>query len=755
MDVFTAHQQLIADYAGFTSGFTEIHDRRIRDHVAERSRAGDQWPDPFLALNPGFASGGSIGELVASGVLHPECEKIFRAGKAGGGDGHPIDLHQHQRDAIETAATGVSYVLTTGTGSGKSLGYIVPIVDAVLRSRADGTYAEGLKAIIVYPMNALANSQRGELEKFLEYGYPSGAPVTFRRYTGQDRDSDRREILSHPPDILLTNYVMLELLLVRPEERRRLILASRGLRFLVLDELHTYRGRQGADVAMLVRRVRDACGSAAVQCVGTSATISTEGNERQRREAVAGVASKLFGVPVGLSEVIGETLRRSIAGDVDPRSLTTRIVKEPSPVTPADFIHDPLASWVERRFGLGVEDGRLVRPQPDTVPAAAAVLAADTGLDETVCRVAIENTLQLGANLPDPRTGRPIFAFRLHQFLSKGDNVHLSVEAEDRRHITSRYQTTAPGDEQKVLIPAAFCRECGQEYLAVGRAEESGVVRYTPRRDHDGGDPTTAGYLFVSSELPWPETVNSAIVEGRLPETWLVTETGGHTGVAARRRRLLPRPVSVGVDGVEVAAPEGTRCAFVPGAFAFCLRCRVSYEQLRSSDFGKLASLSAEGRSSATSVLTASVIRSLRQQPAVKTGARSCSHSPTTGRTPACRPVTSTTSCRSLSCAVPCTEPCSMPRTASPTRSSRSASSTLSASISPISPVIAKPGSAPSAKPGKPFARSSDTGSSSTWNAAGGSPCPTWSRPACCASSTPISRTSRPPTTCGRVGTSR
>ena len=127
-------------------------------------------------------------------------------------------------------------------------------------------------------MNALANSQVGELEKFLQFGYGEGRePVTFARYTGQEQGGEREEILRNPPDILLTNYVMLELMLTRPEERRKLVDAAQGLQFLVLDELHTYRGRQGADVAMLVRRVRDACQSPDLQCVGTSATMASAG----------------------------------------------------------------------------------------------------------------------------------------------------------------------------------------------------------------------------------------------------------------------------------------------------------------------------------------------------------------------------------------------------------------------------------------------------------------------------------------------
>ena len=148
----------------------------------------------------------------------------------------------------------------------------MPIVDRVLREGS----GKGVRAIVVYPMNALANSQSRSWSKFL--GSRTHRKVTFARYTGQEKPGTGR-ILQNPPDILLTNYVMLELMLTRPGERSALITARPSLHFLVLDELHTYRGRQGADVAMLVRRLRGAVGTAVLQCIGTSATLAGPGTK--------------------------------------------------------------------------------------------------------------------------------------------------------------------------------------------------------------------------------------------------------------------------------------------------------------------------------------------------------------------------------------------------------------------------------------------------------------------------------------------
>lgn len=621
MDVFKIHEQVIADYRAFTSGFVEVRDRRIAEFVEQQFADGVQWPDPWLSLNPSFASGGSVPSLVAEGLLHPECERIFRR-KADLGDPgrEPLVLHRHQREAVEAARTGRSYVLTTGTGSGKSLAYIVPIVDAVLRERNanGGQRRPGVKAIVVYPMNALANSQLGELEKFLQFGYGAGQqPVTFARYTGQESPDERRRILAEPPDILLTNYVMLELVLTRPDERKHLVHAAQGLRFLALDELHTYRGRQGADVALLIRRLRDQCAGQDLQVIGTSATMSTEGPMAQRAEVVAAVATRLFGSEVTPERVIGETLVRATPEQpLDPAGLRTAAERAARGQTAADhggFVADALAAWVEGTFGLDVEQGtgRLVRKAPTTVPAAAAELARLTGLAQSTCEQALREVLRAGSRITDPTTGRPVFAFRLHQFLSKGDTVYVSLEPEATRHITGTYQVSVPGEPDKALLPLGFCRECGQEYLVVARTVQRGRTTYISRRDADasGGDSVT-GYLYVSTDLPWPA---DPLTSGRLPDAWLAADPDTDTvEILDSKRKYLPERVDLAADGSEAPRGEGLPAWFVSTPFAFCMRCGVSYEQVRGNDFGKLATLDAEGRSSAVTLLSAAVVRALR-----------------------------------------------------------------------------------------------------------------------------------------------
>jgi len=618
VDVFNLRNNVVGDYGTYVRSFLTIRDERIRRLVQEEMDGGFLWPDPLIQLNPSFEAGETLQQLIDGGELHPECINIFRDKREDGTVGAPFRLHRHQIGGIRAARAGDSYVLTTGTGSGKSLSYIVPIVDHVLR-RGSG---KGIQAIIVYPMNALANSQIGELEKFLCRGYPAGhAPVTFRRYTGQESDEERKEIIANPPDILLTNYVMLELVLTRPWDFQ-LIDAAKGLRFLVLDELHTYRGRQGADVAMLVRRLRESCAAQDLLHVGTSATLAGGGTWAQQQAEVAAVASRLFGADVKPERVIGETLRRATpTRDLEDPAFIDRLrvrlqaSAEPPTGDTTAFLADPLSSWIESTLGLREEpgSGRLVRCTPRSLSGddgAAVALAQLTGLEPALCEAKLRHALLSGFLCHD-ENDHPLFAFRLHQFVSKGDSVYASPEPEAVRHVTLQAQQFVPGSERtKVLLPVAFCRECGQEYYSVRLGKnEDGRPTYleravSDRLDNDDGE---AGYLYISEAAPWPDDAEEFIP--KLPDTWLETKDGIAT-VRKSQRKNLPKKVFLSGTAVE---GEGNQLAWwLPTPFRFCLNCGVAYNPRQQSDFGKLATLGSEGRSTATTVMTLSTIRQLR-----------------------------------------------------------------------------------------------------------------------------------------------
>lgn len=598
VDAFGVLQGVLEDYQSFVEGFLEIKDDDVRAKVQEEIAEGLLWPEPWLGLNPSFASGGSIDQLVAEGLLHSDCRSIFRRRENDVDPGVALRLHQHQRDAIELARRDLSYVLTTGTGSGKSLAYIVPIVDYVLRHGS----GRGVQAIIVYPMNALANSQLGELEKFLGKTNPK---VTFRRYTGQEDQPTRDLILATPPDILLTNYVMLELMMTRPHERAVFIDGAKQMKFLVLDELHTYRGRQGADVAMLIRRVRDAVGGRALQCIGTSATIAGPSSSRaQQRQEVAALATRLFGTAVLAEAIVGETVVRATSGEIDLDALAARI-GQPAPLGLDALRVDPLAVWIEATFGLATDDDAgLVRRPPQRLGPAAEQLASQTGHTSEECLAALRETLLAGAGAPNT-DGQPLFAFKLHQFIGKGDTAYVTLEPPGQRLITTKYQRSlADAGEHKPLFPLAFCRECGQDFVMVIRESDRVVPRLT---NGNGTESTGRPGLLYLGRGPWPDQDSAELLE-LVPDEWTLDIAGGRILDRDRRKRL-PEPIRVDVFGT-ITDDGGLDGALFENLW-FCPGCQTSYES-RSSEFARLGSLGTEGRSSATTVLSQAVVRGLR-----------------------------------------------------------------------------------------------------------------------------------------------
>jgi hypothetical protein len=605
VDAFGVLDEVLGDYQSFVEGFLNIQDEQVKAKVDAEVADGLLWPKPWLALNPAFESGGTVGELVDRGVLAPESREIFRFRAHENDPGTEATFHRHQAEAFEVANRRESYVLTTGTGSGKSLSYIVPIVDRVLREGS----GNGVRAIVVYPMNALANSQRNELEKFLGKVNPK---VTFERYTGQEDRTKREQILANPPDILLTNYVMLELMLTRPNERTALITGATNLSFLVLDELHTYRGRQGADVAMLVRRLRGAVGATELQCIGTSATLAGPGTKAEQRQQVADLATRIFGTTIAPHNVIGETLRRATAGEVNTTALTARL-GQPAPTTWEELHRDPLAVWVEETFGLDKDDeGKLARQTPKKLSAAATELCELTGIDEKICTEQLRGLLLTGSRVRD-LSGRPLFAFKLHQFIGKGDTVYTTLESPADRYLTTQYQRSAPtGEKGRPLFPLAFCRECGQDFLVVNL--DKGGEKFSPRPLNDTrGEQAEATGLMYLSDGDWPNPTDPALLD-RIPDDWVIADGGSRTFDKGGRLSRLPAPYRVDQFGTVIDDGDGG----LPVAFFerldFCPSCKSSYESSQQSEFSRVASLGTEGRASAVTVLTQSVVRILRDQ---------------------------------------------------------------------------------------------------------------------------------------------
>ena len=611
MDVFQLRNHIIREYAGYTTSFLNILDPDIRDYVHHELDRGKLWPDALIQLSPSYAQANTIADLVAHDVLHERCGAIFKAPDRDGRV-RPLRLYHHQREAISFAAQRQHFVVTTGTGSGKSMAYIVPIVDHVLKHNPE---AGKVRAIIVYPMNALINSQEKALTRFMDNLPPHERTVTFRRYTGQESEGEKREIQEHPPHILLTNYVMLELMLTRPDEHGFVDRSAAALEFIVLDELHTYRGRQGADVALLIRRLRERCGNPDLLCIGTSATMASGGSRAEKRAAVAAVASTIFGVTVTPNHVIEETLVHAIPrfGPISDAALTTVLLAPlPQSVDWEQFERNPLAAWIEDTFSLEGSAEALERAQPRDLMRGAQQLAQRTGVHVDTCATVIRHYFQLGSAVRDP-DGKPGFAFKLHQFISQGGAVYTTLNTPEARTLTLEGQHVIAVDgEERVLYPLVFCRDCGQHYYLCTYHTQQGYLepRQPLARTMESTDEARAGYLLVGDGL-WDEESNA----GALPDTWYTMPKKGKPTIKKDFRAFVPRHLFARVDGTTtpVAMSDTVESWFIPTPFLTCLNCGVVYTRRDRDDFRKLAGLSSEGRSTATTLIAVAAIDEMRR----------------------------------------------------------------------------------------------------------------------------------------------
>ncbi|MCS6991177.1 MAG: DEAD/DEAH box helicase, partial [Chitinophagales bacterium] len=549
------------------------------------------WPEPLLQLSPSYARAATVDELASKGVIHEETSNLFRTS-----EGRPFHLYQHQFEALQKAIRKESYVVTSGTGSGKSLTYFLPIIDDLMRNPRT---SERVMTLIVYPMNALVNSQFDGLKKLMdEYERRRGQrfPVTVGKYTGETPNEIREQMRQHPPHILLTNYVMGEFLLVRPYDQRFLERIGGGLRFLVFDELHTYRGRQGADVAMLIRRLKQRCAGPELVHIGTSATMVAGNNAsgEERRAAVAEFAQRLFGYRFTAEDVIEETLVPFTEGGMPATEELKAALTAALPETADDLRRHALARWIEWQLGIEQEeDGKIRRRTPRRLSEVARILSETTGHDTGDCQRRLQELLAISGSLRRDDGGRA-FAFKLHQFISQGRALYATLEPEAQREFSTSGQLQ--GSDKKLFLPIKFCRVCGQDYYHALKMDNQ-ILPHPPTGEKD--DSGTAGYLMIAPEdQDWSEDL--------IPEEWL--DGRGH--ISSTWRDRVPTPMWVTPHGEAQEEPfEGAiKMWWQPEPFALCLNCGEFYTR-HQQEFAKLTTLSSEGRSSATTILATSLLR--------------------------------------------------------------------------------------------------------------------------------------------------
>jgi DEAD/DEAH box helicase/Helicase conserved C-terminal domain/Domain of unknown function (DUF1998) len=626
------------DYERYVDSFQFYKNPAIRDWVqAKRAEGRLLYREPFLTLAKPFADGCSLHSLVDEGVLDTGVLAVFtrKPGDTGSGLVSPF---LHQETAIRQAMAGINTAVTTGTGSGKSFTFYIPIVSTALKL-ASGRNKAAFRspvAVIIYPMNALANSQYEDIAARLAgtgltvCNYtgalkttPEGAMKDFKELTGRDMpyDSeviDRDSLHGHGCDILLTNFKMLEYALVRREDATLFETIGRGgrLQFIVLDEMHTYSGHQGADVALLVRRFKARTGTAGLlRCIGTSATVDS-GDPAEASAIIAEFAAKLFGEPFLPEHVVRESYGQyetldpatgglfltasPISREVVAQASSADTDEETAALLAPDLLAGPVTAdavrscwpvaWLERALWGGVLSAKTLteRYVEQVRPSAPPDIAW----------AEIEAALMLASAVktPGPK-GDPVGLLtpKAHAFFSQGLPVTRCLVAEDPPHLSEQGEATcrrcADGGLANVpAFPVVFCQSCGQDFYVAEDAGQRLVSRDFLAAAEDGD----AVYVMTDE---WDQ--DSAPIDPKDTYKDGVTPRKGRKGAVPRQTHVCGRcgewdgkcGHSLVRDAVAVASP-----------MLLCPSCGVRYDASHS-EYNKFFQVGTVGRATATDVL--------------------------------------------------------------------------------------------------------------------------------------------------------
>jgi ATP-dependent helicase YprA (DUF1998 family) len=466
---------------------------------------------PYISLSRSYREGPGIAELIEEGILHPHMGQIIAD--------RVSHVYGHQERAIRSIREGKTTLVSTGTGSGKTECFLYPIISRCLDLR-DAGEAPGISAVLVYPMNALAEDQLDRLRGLL-----AGSGITFGMYVGKTPQHERqvsghrlepgstradyeavlqryreqgrsdsvhpaeeacsRETMRTPgqqPRILLTNVKQLELLLTRQRDIE--MFNNCRLDFLVFDEAHTFGGIQGAETACLIRRLRAFCGRSELDtvCIATSATIvdSRDPNAGER------FASRFFGtVPsdvvcvheeyeadpwsadrhappepmTDLTDLLAGTLAAVDAADPssDIQAIFRNLTGEVLPE--GDWqgsLHDAL---------IANETAYCIREALDSPRSLESLIAEiSLQLNRPISEQEVLVYLALGAAAF--KGGRPVYRPVVHGYV-RGipGGVVTFPEGEDAQlWLSSEEELSQDTEQQLWRAPVHTCTTCGQHY---------------------------------------------------------------------------------------------------------------------------------------------------------------------------------------------------------------------------------------------------------------------------------------------------
>lgn len=464
---------------------------------------------PYVEIKDSFKSGKTIDELIKNGTLSPLFTELERNKKYP--PKLPIyrPLYLHQEKAVEKIVSGKNVVVSTGTGSGKTNCFLIPVINELLREKEKGQINDGVRAIFIYPMNALANDQIKGLREIL-MAYPD---IRFGVYNGgtENREADaiklyeamyanekypelrkrlpneevsRERMKERPPHILFTNYAMLEHMLFRPGDDS--IFSNSNFKFVVLDEAHVYAGATGIETAFLIGRLKGrVTGEKKPQFILTSATLGDGSMTSNKR--VVEFAERLTGSNYNVDDII--TAYR------DNSQKSSNIYKYPiqlfSDLAGATKNEKNFFDKVIGEYNLdfsyiqgGVEEKREAEILYEIISSSSfytkmrnnGSLLKLIDFAEQLEITSQEAVSFIALCAKARKNGKPLIDIRYHYFLKALDGCYLALDYENSLSLIRKDHFPLSHEKTAKMFEIAVCEDCG-EIAILGKVSNGKLLR--------------------------------------------------------------------------------------------------------------------------------------------------------------------------------------------------------------------------------------------------------------------------------------
>ncbi len=629
IDPLATSAEITQTYGRYLKSLVQPRQKALSDAIAKAiddsiNEPGGIVKGPYLEATPPYVTGKTIRQLVDDGILDDGFLKL-------GSNSFPLDrpVYAHQEEAIKKLNDGRNILVATGTGSGKTESFLIPIIDHLLKEKKAGTLGPGVRALLLYPMNALANDQVKRIREILSLD----DSITFGRYTGETlqtldraqseyvqregRKQPKNELISReqmretPPHILLTNYAMLEYLLLRPEDHEIFAGAnSSSWKFIVADEAHTYDGAHGVEVALLLKKLRERIDKdGSITTIGTTATIGGDDNAKENFATnFFGNAFQIAPNKDGFRDLIEPQRKDITAGTWKFESADTWIeIKDEETFSSAASVFLAESKPTHEAFLTNHEVCELRKflvEKPSEVSEAAQRIF---GRIDSETQAAVVQIVELGSQIKD-EFGSPVFQARFHLFARATEGVFSCLSEQPHAYLSRHLECP---DCKAPSYELAGCKRCGGSYYAGHKFEASGKNYFRSSAPSGSSEATTYAYpIEFSIDIENEDEVNFDEVESESKEQDLdysflcagcgliTSESSQECSDCGSDRMIEVRFTSV-INKCEVCAGRGPsiirRLESGNDAAASVLATSL-YQDLPSAPINGLANLPGEGR---------------------------------------------------------------------------------------------------------------------------------------------------------------